>query len=157
MGEVAQKSMGGSAGLLLGRRTYEDLHAYWSKQRDNPFTKVLEDSPKYVASTTLKEPPPWQNSTLLDGAAAEAVARLREEPGKDIVILGSGALVQTLMRDALIDAYTLLIHPLVLGSGQRLFRDGSDLASMRLVETTTTPKGVVVATYEPAPGPSSSA
>jgi dihydrofolate reductase len=102
-----------------------------------------------VASTTLSEPLPWMNSTLLKGDAAEAVAKLKEEPGKDMVILGSGVLVQSLMRYNLIDTYVLLIHPLVLGSGRRLFTNGGTFAALRLVSTKTTSTGVVIATYQP--------
>ena len=139
-----------SGALLLGRRTYEDFYAVWPKRTDdNPFTEVLNNAQKYVASTTLKEPLPWRNSTLLKGDVPEAVARLRAQPGKDIVVLGSGKLVQTLMKHALIDLYVLRIHPLVLGSGTRLFADGSAFAALRLVDVKPTTTGVVVATYRP--------
>ncbi|TME63373.1 MAG: dihydrofolate reductase, partial [Chloroflexi bacterium] len=114
---------------------------------DNPYTAVLNNSQKYVASTTLSEPLPWINSTLLKGDAAEAVARLKEELDKDLVIMGSGELVQSLMRANLIDEYVLLIHPLVLGSGRRLFPEGSAFATLRLVGAKTTNTGVVIATY----------
>jgi dihydrofolate reductase len=97
----------------------------------------------------MTEPLPWANSTLLTGDVAQAVARLKQQD-KDIVILGSGALVQSLMRHDLVDTYILLIHPLVLGSGRRLFADGSPAAALRLVDTTTTTTGVIVATYQPA-------
>lgn len=149
---VAMAEGGASSGaLLFGRRTYEDFASVWPNMpEDNPFTAVLNNSQKYVASTTLQEPLPWRNSTLLKGAAADAVARLREQPGKDIVILGSGELIQSLMRRNLIDSYVLLIHPLVLGTGRRLFPDGGAPASLRLVKTQTTTTGVVIATYEPA-------
>lgn len=111
-----------------------------------------------MASTTLEEPLSWNNSTLLQGDAADAVAGLKEQPGVDLVVLGSGGLVQSLMRRNLIDEYVLLIHPLVLGSGRRLFPDGGVPASLRLVDTKTTTTGVVIATYqpiEPAAGTSS--
>ena len=134
--------------LLLGRRTYEDFYAVWPNRTDNPFTAVLNNTQKYVASTTLEEPLSWSNSTLLKGDAAEAVARLKEELGKDLVILGSGELVQSLMRRNLVDEYVLLIHPLVLGSGRRLFADGGAFAALRLVGTKTTTTGVVIATYQ---------
>ena len=96
------------------------------------------------------EPLSWSNSTLLEGDAAEAVAGLKEQPGKDLVVLGSGGLVQSLMRRNLVDEYVLLIHPLVLGSGRRLFTDGGAVAALRLVDTKTTTTGVVIATYHPA-------
>jgi dihydrofolate reductase len=150
MGAEMGKGMGRTE-LLFGRRTYEDFSSFWPNQPEpNPFTQVLNDTPKYVASTTLTEPLPWINSRLLAGDAAEAVARLKEQPGKDIGVLGSGELVQSLMRHDLIDEYKLLIHPLVLGSGRRLFSDRSSLAKLRLTDSTTTTTGVVIATYQPA-------
>jgi dihydrofolate reductase len=146
--EAAEESMAYTGALLLGRRTYEDFYAFWPNRTDNPFTAVLDNTQKYVASTTLEEPLSWSNSTLLKGDAAEAVARLKGEPGKDLVILGSGELVQSLMRRNLVDEYVLLIHPLVLGSGRRLFADGGSFAALRLVDTKTTTTGVVIATYQ---------
>src|SRR5688500_12170649 len=107
MGNVMGRRMAEGGALLLGRRTYEDFAAFWPKQEDNPFTAVLNERQKYVASTTLAEPLPWSNSTLLRGDAAEAVARLKEQPGKDLVVLGSGELVQALMRRNLVDEYVL--------------------------------------------------
>ena len=104
---------------------------------------------KYVASRTLGEPLSWRNSTLLEGDAAEAVGRLREKPGKDLVILGSGELIRSLMRHDLIDEYVLSIHPLVLGSGRCLFTDGGS-AQLRLVDAKPTTTGVLMTTYEPA-------
>ena len=150
LGSVAGEGMATGGGLLLGRRTYEDFYAVWPNRTDNPFTEVLNASPKYVASTTLKEPLPWMNSILLKGDVPGAVARLRAQPGKDIVVLGSGKLVQTLMKHALVDVYMFLIHPLILGSGSRLFAGGSALAALRLVDVKPTTTGVVVATYQPA-------
>ena len=146
--EAAEKSMAYSGALLLGRRTYEDFYTVWPNRTDNPFTEVLNNTQKYVASTTLSEPLPWSNSTLLKGDAAEAVARLKEEPGKDLVVLGSGELVQSLMRRNLVDEYVLLIHPLILGSGRRLFADGGAFAALRLVDTRTTTTGILIATYQ---------
>lgn len=142
--------MANTGALLLGRRTYEDLYGYWPKQTNNPFTEVLNNARKYVASRTMKEPLPWSNSTLLKGDVREAVGQLRTQPGKDIVVLGSGELIQTLMKRNLIDQYVLFIHPLVLGSGRRLFADGGGVAALRLIDTKTTTTGVVIATYQPA-------
>lgn len=152
MGRAMGEGMAQGGPLLLGRRTYEDFYSFWPKQKDNPFTEVLNDTQKYVASTTLTEPLPWSNSTLLKGDAAQAVAKLKEQTGRDIGVLGSGELVQSLMRNHLVDKYVLMIHPLVLGAGQRLFPDGSPFATLRLINSVTTTKGVVIATYEPAPG-----
>jgi dihydrofolate reductase len=109
---------------------------------------VLNNVQKYVASTTLQEPLPWSNSTLLPGDAADAVAGLREQPGKDIVLLGSGELLQGLMRRDLIDRYVLLIHPLVVGAGRRLFPGDGPCAAFGLVDSTPTTTGVLIATYD---------
>jgi len=151
---AAMNEAGGSLSdtgpLLMGRRTYEDFYAYWPKQKDNPFTEVLNNTPKYVASTTLKEPLRWSNSTLLKGNVPEAVADLKAQSGKDFLVMGSGELVQTLMKHNLVDEYVLLIHPLILGSGQRLFRSDGTFASLQLVDSRTTSKGVVITTYKPA-------
>jgi dihydrofolate reductase len=147
---LGERMSGGGGALLLGRRTYEQFYGYWPEQKDNPFTEVLNHTQKYVASTTLKEPLPWQNSTLLAGDAVEAVAALKEQQETDATILGSGVLIQSLMRRDLIDEFLLMIHPVVLGSGRRLFTDGGAFAALRLVDTTTTTTGVVIARYEHA-------
>ena len=150
MGRVMGEGMAQAGGLLLGRRTYEDFASVWPNRTDNPFTEVLDNTQKYVASTTLAEPLPWKNSTLLKGDAADAVADLKQQPGPDLTILGSGELIQSLRRRNLIDEYVLLIHPLVLGSGRRLFPDGSPPADLRLAGSVTTTTGVMIATYQPA-------
>jgi dihydrofolate reductase len=149
MGQVMGAGMAQTGALLLGRRTYEDFASVWPSRTDNPFSEMLDNVQKYVASTTLAEPLPWMNSTLLDGDATEAVAELRQQPGSDIVVLGSGELVQSLRRRDLVDRYVLLIHPLVLGSGRRLFPEGAALAELHLVDSVTTTTGVIIATYEP--------
>ena len=147
MGRIAGQSMAAGGALLLGRRTYEDLFSVWPNRKDgNPYTDALNNALKYVASRRLKEPLPWSNSKLLEGDAADSVVQLKKQPGKDLVILGSGELIHSLMRRQLIDQFTVLIYPLVLGSGRRLFPDGVT-TSLRLVDTKTTPAGVVVATY----------
>jgi dihydrofolate reductase len=148
MANLAAEGMADAGPLLFGRRTYEQFYSYWPHQTDNPYTDVLNSSQKYVASRTLAEPLAWQNSTLLQGDAAAAVAELRDRPGKDIVVMGSGDLLQTLMRHGLVDSYILLIHPLVLGSGRRLFPDNGPDAKLRLVNTVPTTTGVIIATYE---------
>jgi dihydrofolate reductase len=149
MAQAVGESMGNTGALLLGRRTYEDFYRVWPKRTDNPFTPVLNNSLKYVASRTLKEPLPWMNSKLLAGDAEDSVARLRKEPGKDIVILGSGMLVQSLLRRNLVDELMLTINPLVLGTGHRLFHEGGPSATLRLVDSKTTSTGVVIARYQP--------
>ena len=149
--EVKAKKMGeGMAkrgALLFGRRTYEHFFKVWPGRTDNPFSPVLDNTQKYVASTTLKEPLPWKNSTLLKGDAADAVAKLKTEGDDDLVILGSGDLVKSLMGRKLIDEFILLIHPLVVGSGRRMFADEGALSKFDLVESLPTTKGVIIATY----------
>jgi dihydrofolate reductase len=141
------EGMSRGADLLFGRWTYEKFYDVWHGRTDNPFTPVLERSRKYVASRTLRAPLPWANSTLLEGDAADAVARLKEEDGLDLLVMGSGVLAEGLMRRGLVDEYLLLIHPLVLGSGRRLFGDGTPCASLTLVESVPTTTGVIIATY----------
>lgn len=148
--KVAFEGMAETDGYLFGRRTYEIMAAYWPTQPDDvPFAASLNGLPKYVASTTLSEPLEWRNSTLLQGDVAKAVAELKEQPGKNLVVLGSGELVQTLMENDVVDEYGLSFHPIVLGSGKRLFREGSPKRPLRLVRSMTTSTGVIVATYEP--------
>jgi dihydrofolate reductase len=151
---VLAKKMGemmasGEGSLLLGRRTYEDFYSVWPKRTDNPYTEYLNKVHKYVASTTLKEPLPWQNSILLSGDAADAVATLKREQDKSFTILGSGGLIQSLIRRNLIDEYVLLIFPIALGTGRRLFPEGEPVR-LRLVDSLTTPGGVIMATYQAA-------
>jgi dihydrofolate reductase len=149
IGRAMGQRMAESSGLLLGRRTYEDLLSYWNTQSDSPFTDALNNASKYVASRTLSEPLPWPNSTLLQGDAAEGTAELKEQPGKELQIMGSGELIQSLMPRNLVDEYMLLIHPLVLGSGRRLFTVDGAFAALRLVDAKPTTTGVVIATFQP--------
>jgi len=135
--------------LLFGRRTYEDFYRVWHGRTDNPFSPVLDNSAKYVASTTLKAPLVWPNSTLFEGNAMDAVARLKETPGLDLLVMGSAVLVESLMYCDLVDQYLLLIHPLVLGTGRRLF-DDVGFSKLHLVRSVPTTTGVIIATYEPA-------
>jgi dihydrofolate reductase len=144
--DVMTADMGRSpASLLLGRRTYEIFASVWPHApKDNPFTERINSAKKYVASRTLSEPLSWQNSTLLAGDAADTVKAI----GEDLVVLGSGELVQSLIRRGLIDEFLLPIHPLTLGTGQRLFPDHGAPAKLRLTNTRTTTTGVVIAFYE---------
>ncbi len=144
MGRVMAEGMGRPGGLLLGRRTYDDFAAYWPRQTDNPFTPVLNATRKYVASRTLISPS-WKNTTVLGGDAAEAVATLKQS--EDLMILGSGELIRSLIGRGLIDVWMLLIHPRVLGSGQRLFAADGPPAALHLTDSVTTTTGVVIATY----------
>jgi dihydrofolate reductase len=151
LGEAMGERMAKGGALLLGRRTYEQMLSFWPHQPDdNPYAAVMNNRQKYVASRTLTEPLQWRNATLLEGDAADAVAALREQPGPDIGVLGSGELIQSLMRRDLVDEFVLVIHPLVLGTGRRMFPDGGAPARLSLVDTTTTTTGVIVATYRPA-------
>jgi len=149
-GRAVAESMSTTGAMLLGRRTYEDFFHAWAGRTDNPFSPVFDNNTKYVASRTLREPLVWQNSVLLS-SGTDGVARLRREPGKDIVVLGSGELVRSLAAAGLIDRWMLFIHPLVLGSGRRLFADEAQLARLRLVSAVPTSSGVIIATYEAAP------
>ncbi len=153
-GDAAGKAMGermaaggGLAGWLFGRRTYEELLAHWNRQ-GGPFKEALNNAPKYVASTTLKEPLPWPNSTLLRGDIPEAVRALKAQTSGVLAIMGSGELIGSLMAVDLIDEYLLMIHPLVLGTGRRLFPEKVRVP-LWLTDCVTTPTGVVIATYEP--------
>ena len=145
MGQAMGARMAESGGLLFGRRTYDDLLTYWNTM-DSPFKVALNNAAKYVASHT-DEPPSWPNSTLLTGDVPGAVAELKEYPGGDLHIMGSGALIQSLMPRRLIDEFMLMIHPLVLGRGRRIFSDGGARTDFHLVDATTTTTDVVIATY----------
>jgi dihydrofolate reductase len=137
--------------FLFGRRTYEEFAGFWPHQPDeNPFAAALNNGRKHVASRTLRAPLAWRNSTLLKGDAAEAAAGLKEQ-GKELLVFGSGELVQSLLRRNLVDVFVLMIHPLVLGTGRRLFVDGGAPATLQLVDAKPTATGVVIATYRPVP------
>jgi dihydrofolate reductase len=109
----------------------------------------INSVPKYVVSTTLEEPLQWNNSTLIRTNAAEEIARLKRQPGEDITILGSGALVRSLLRGGLIDELRLMVHPIVLGGGKRLFEDGNERQALELVDSKTFDTGVLYLTYQP--------
>ena len=152
MAEANASGMADSDAMLLGRVTYEEFASYWPYQNtaDQPFTDYLNDTPKYVVSTTLEEPLEWQNSTLIKGNVAEQIAKLKRQPGKDITILGSATLVGSLLADDLLDELRLMVHPVVLGRGKRLFEEGSDLKALELVGSKTFSIGVLYLTYQPA-------
>ena len=143
-----------SDALLLGRVTYEGFAAAWPRMTESAgeYADMMNGYPKYVVSATLGEPLEWNNSTLIRGNVAEEVLRLKQQPGKDILIFGSGRLVNTLRQYDLIDEYRLMVFPIVVGSGQRLFEDGSDTKIMSLADTETLGSGVVVLSYSPAVG-----
>ena len=152
MAEANASGMADSDAMLLGRVTYQEFASYWPYQNtaDQPFTDYLNDAPKYVVSTTLEEPLEWQNSTLIKGNVAEQIAKLKRQPGKDITILGSATLVRSLLADDLLDELRLMVHPVVLGRGKRLFEEGGDQKTLELVGSKTFSIGVLYLTYRPA-------
>src|SRR6266496_879651 len=139
-----------SDALLLGRVTYTSFAAVWPTVTDEEgFADRMNSLPKYVASRTLKEPLEW-NATLLTGDTVEEVQKLKQDTGRDLLIYGSGELVKTLVRHDLVDEYRLMIHPIILGRGKRLFEEDSDRAGLRITDSQTTEKGVVTLVYQPA-------
>lgn len=138
-----------SHAMLLGRKTYEHFVSSWGTRtnEDDPFADRFNSMPKYVASTTLRETT-W-NARLLEGDVPEAVASLKQRPGRDLLVYGGGDLVATLIQHDLIDEYRLMVHPVVLGRGRRLFPDGLE-KTLRLVDSQTTSTGVACLTLEPA-------
>jgi dihydrofolate reductase len=141
-----------AGGFLLGRRTYEIFAAYWpnAPEEEQVIAEPLNTKPKYVASTTLGDPLEWQNSTVLRGDVAEAVAALKQEDGADLHVIGSTELVQMLIDHELVDEFRLMIDPVVLGGGKRIFRADGSVRSLRLVDSEVTTTGAVLATYAPA-------
>jgi dihydrofolate reductase len=142
--------MGEDRAFLFGRRTYEQLLSSWNA-RGGPFKDALNSTRKYVAASNPATRLDWPNSTLLHGEVPAAVADLKQSSSANLVIMGSGVLIGSLMAADLIDEYLLMIHPLVLGTGRRLFAGGTH-ASLRLLDSSTTSTGVLIATYEPARG-----
>jgi dihydrofolate reductase len=150
IGEFVIAGLQSGGGLLLGRRTYDVFAAYWPNQpADDPIAQPINALPKYVASTTLQEPLPWENSHVIDDVPS-GVAKLKEQPGGDLRVIGSGELVKSLVEHDLVDRYDLMVYPLLLGGGKRLFPDGKMKVPLRLVDSRTTPNGVVILQYEPA-------
>ena len=149
MGEVVASQTAAADTMLLGRRTYEEFAGYWAdKGSDVEFADVINNTPKLVASTTLKAVG-WQNSSLIEGDVAEELRRLKQGPGKDISITGSATLVRSLLRDNVLDELRLLVHPIVVGSGKRLFEEGTGRVPLKLVDSRTLATGVLYLTYEP--------
>jgi len=134
--------------ILLGRVTYQEWADYWPTSTDEPFAGFINNTPKYVVSTTL-DSVDWQNSTLLKGDLAEEIARLKAQPGKTITVTGSPTLVRSLLQQDLLDELTLMIHPVVAGKGKRLFPGASDLKRMQLTSHKITGSGVALLTYKP--------
>ena len=157
MGQEMAKAMASPGDMLFGRRTWQDFITAWGRLTDgNPVTTHMNASTKYVVSRTLEGADGWQNSILLRGDAASAVAELKAQPGEDLGIIGSVALVRSLHAAGLIDRYLLLICPLTLGSGARLFEDPAPLTEFELTGSVATTKGVIIAQYTRQEGPESS-
>jgi dihydrofolate reductase len=139
--------------LLLGRKTYEGFAAAWPQMEEQTgeYGAWMNGYPKYVASRTLQEPLEWNNSSLIEGDVAEKVSELKQQDGKDILVFGSGELARTLMEHDLIDEYRLMVFPIVVGKGKRLFGDTEEARAMKLVDTKPVgPDGVLILTYRPA-------
>ena len=141
-----------AGGFLLGRRTYEIFAAYWpnAPEDEQVIAEPLNTKPKHVASTTLTAPLEWENSTLLEGEVAAAVAALKQAEGGDLHVIGSTELVRSLIEHDLVDELRLMIDPVVLGGGKRIFRDDGSLRKLRLVDGQVTGTGAILATYSPA-------
>jgi dihydrofolate reductase len=147
-GEMA-KGMSRPGDMVFGRRTWQDFITAWARREDgNPFTTHMNAATKYVVSTTLADADAWQNSVLLRGDAAQTVAELKARPGNDLSIIGSASLVRSLHAAGLIDHYTLLIHPLTLGRGARMFDGPAPVAEFALTGSVATTKGVIIAHYD---------
>src|SRR6266498_197311 len=149
MGQIMGEFMGKPFDLLLGRKTYEIFAAHWPRVKNDPAADTLNNAKKYVASRTLNTVE-WQNSTLLKGDVGEEVERLKEQAGPEIQVHGSGNLIQTLMKHDLIDEFQLMVFPVLLGSGKRLFAGGTIPAGLKVVESQTASSGVIIARYERA-------
>lgn len=148
LGREMSKAMAQPGDMLLGRRTWQDFITAWGSLTDgNPVTTHLNAATKYVVSRTLTDVDAWQNSVLLRGDAVEVVAGLKAQPGRDLSIVGSASLVRSLHAAALIDRYTLVICPLTLGSGARLFEGPAPLTDFQLASSVATTKGVIIAQY----------
>lgn len=148
MGEALNAMLESQDAVLLGKVTYEEWASYWPTVTDDPFANYINTVPKYVASHTLSSVE-WNNSILLKGDLAEELARLKQQPGKNIGIAGSPGLVHSLLQQDLLDELMLMVHPVVVGSGKRLFKDGDALKRMQLVSTKPTRTGTVILIYQP--------
>jgi dihydrofolate reductase len=152
MGQAVEEGFAASDAMLMGRVNYEEWAAYWPQQdpEENPFAATMNGRQKYVVSTTLEEPLEWSNSTLIKENVAEEIERLKKGPGKDIVISGSATLVRSLLQYGLLDELKLMVHPILVGGGKRLFEDGGEQKALELVESKTFETGVLYLTYRPA-------
>jgi dihydrofolate reductase len=152
MGQAMSEHITPSSGWLFGRVSYEDMLANWN-QRGGPFKDALNAKRKYVATSAEAYAPAWPNTTVLTGDIPAAVARLKASEPDDLVILGSGVLLHTLVPHGLVDELLLFVHPLVLGSGGRMFGDSDDVTRFELVSQKRSPGGVLIAGYRLRPEP----
>jgi dihydrofolate reductase len=149
MGQVMGEAMSAPFDLVLGRKTYDIFAAYWPHASEEAGAKPLNEATKYVASRG-QPALEWSRSVLIEGAAAEGIAALKKSDGPELQVHGSGNLIQTLLRHNLIDQYRLWVFPMVIGSGKRLFADGTIPSGLRLVDSKVSTTGVIIGTYEPA-------
>jgi dihydrofolate reductase len=150
MGEAVQSQIEAADTMLLGRKTYEEFASYWPHQGSEvELADQMNNTPKLVVSTTLDKLE-WQNSTLIKGNVAEELTRIKQQPGKNINIVGSGTLVRSLLRDGLLDELHLLLHPIVVGKGKRLFPDGTEQQGLKVLESKALSTGVLYVIYAPA-------
>jgi len=154
MGQAVEEGFAAADAMLMGRVNYEEWAAFWPGQdsQENPMAAQMNSMQKYVVSTTLEEPLSWQNSTLIGENVGEEIGRLKQGDGGDIVISGSGVLVRSLLQYGLLDELKLMIHPVVVGGGKRLFEDGSGRKALELMDSKTFATGVVYLTYRPTHG-----
>ena len=152
MGQEIGAAMAASDAMLMGRVLYQEWAAFWPQQnpQENPVAAHMNGVPKYVVSTTLEEPLEWDNSTLIKENVAEEIVQLKRQDGGDIVISGSPTLVRSLLEEGLIDELRLMVHPVVVGRGKRLFEEGGERIALELVDSETFSTGVVYLTYQPA-------
>lgn len=149
MGQAMIEQLNSQDAVLLGRVTYQEWASYWPTATDEPFASFINSTPKYVFSTTLDNVEDWQNSTLMKGNLVEEITHLKQQPGKNIGTAGSPTLVHSLLERGLVDELVLLVHPVVVGSGKRLFKDGDSLKRLDLVSAKPTRTGTVILTYQP--------
>lgn len=149
MGQAMMEQLASQDAVLLGRVTYQDWVSYWPTATDEPFASFINSTPKYVFSTTLESVEAWQNSILVKGDLAQEIARLKQQPGKNIGTAGSPTLVHSLLEQNLVDELVLLVHSVVAGSGKRLFKDGDSLKRLNLLSAKPTSTGTVILTYQP--------
>jgi dihydrofolate reductase len=148
-GDAIMSGFAQTGGFLFGRRTYDVFARFWPNQPpDDPLAPTFNAAQKWVVSTSLSEPLSWENSTLIRGDVPGEIRKIKATDGGDIRVIGSGELVQTLIKEALVDEFQLIIHPLVLGNGKRLFKDGLSMTKLRLTSSQPTTKGVLIVTYE---------